>query len=120
VSGPSILQAFLLVLASALNPIAVAKSHSELIKTILLRFCPKALHEPQQAGKRQPRLGLGEHPYRDTRADQAWAPTERALSWPVRDGGSARGHRNASNHSPDAVLVFSGSALTAISHLERT
>ena len=33
--------------------------HTSIIKTILLRFCPKALHEPQQAGKRQPRLGLG-------------------------------------------------------------
>jgi phospholipase C len=33
--------------------------HTSIIKTIMLRFCPKALHEPQQAEKRQPRLGLG-------------------------------------------------------------
>ncbi len=31
--------------------------HTSIIKTILLRFCPKALHEPQQAEKRGPRLG---------------------------------------------------------------
>jgi phospholipase C len=37
--------------------------HTSIIKTIMLRFCPKALHEPQQAGKRQPGLGLGpQHP----------------------------------------------------------
>src|SRR5271167_2420733 len=33
--------------------------HTSIIKTILLRFCPQALHEPQQAGKRKPRLGRG-------------------------------------------------------------
>ncbi len=38
--------------------------HTSIIKTILLRFCPKALHEPQQAGKShaqktQSRLGVG-------------------------------------------------------------
>ena len=31
--------------------------HTSIIKRILLRFCPKALHEPQQAEKRRPRLG---------------------------------------------------------------
>lgn len=33
--------------------------HTSIIKTILSRFCPKALNEPQQAEKMQPRLGLG-------------------------------------------------------------
>ena len=33
--------------------------HTSIIKTILLRFCPNALHEPQQEGKTKPRLGLG-------------------------------------------------------------
>jgi phospholipase C len=33
--------------------------HTSIIKTILLRFCPDALHEPQQAEKRKPTLGLG-------------------------------------------------------------
>ncbi len=33
--------------------------HTSIIKTILLRFCPEVLHEPQQAKKRPPGLGLG-------------------------------------------------------------
>jgi phospholipase C len=33
--------------------------HTSIIKTILLRFCPEALHEPQPAGTRRTRLGLG-------------------------------------------------------------
>ena len=33
--------------------------HTSVIKTILSRFCPEALHEPQQAAGRQARLGLG-------------------------------------------------------------
>jgi phospholipase C len=33
--------------------------HTSIIKTILQRFCPKALNGPQQAGKRQPGPGLG-------------------------------------------------------------
>jgi phospholipase C len=33
--------------------------HTSIIKTILLRFCPKALHEPRQAADSQHRLGLG-------------------------------------------------------------
>ena len=44
--------------------------HTSIIKTIMLRFCPKALHEPQQAEKRSPRLGLGPQ-YPGTRVAQA-------------------------------------------------
>ena len=33
--------------------------HSSIIKTILSRFCPQALHEPPPAAGRQARLGLG-------------------------------------------------------------
>jgi phospholipase C len=33
--------------------------HSSIIKTILLRFCPEALHEPQPAKGSRARLGLG-------------------------------------------------------------
>jgi phospholipase C len=37
--------------------------HTSIIKTILSRFCPKALRESQQAGKRRPRPSLGpQHP----------------------------------------------------------
>jgi hypothetical protein len=32
--------------------------HTSIIKTILSRFCPKALHQPQQTTGRQARLGL--------------------------------------------------------------
>ena len=33
--------------------------HTSIIKTILLRFCPQALHEPQPSKERRARLGLG-------------------------------------------------------------
>jgi phospholipase C len=33
--------------------------HTSIIKTVLSRFCPDALDEPQQAGTRRSRLGLG-------------------------------------------------------------
>jgi phospholipase C len=33
--------------------------HTSIIKTILSRFCPEALHEPEPAASRQARLGLG-------------------------------------------------------------
>jgi phospholipase C len=44
--------------------------HTSIIKTILLRFCPKAMHEPQQASTRQSRLGLGPQ-YPGVRVTQA-------------------------------------------------
>jgi phospholipase C len=35
--------------------------HTSIIKTILSRFCPQALQQPQQAERRRPRVGLSPH-----------------------------------------------------------
>jgi phospholipase C len=51
-----------IIVSPWVEPRAVSSTlfdHTSIIKTILLRFCPKALHEPQQEGMRKPRLGLG-------------------------------------------------------------
>ncbi len=107
--------------------------HTSIIKTILLRFCPEALHEPQQAGKRQPRLGLGaQYPgMRVARANHLGELLTRTTprSAPPRDvllqQAAARGAQTKtagtdrpepSNHPPNELQQ---SLLTAIRELTR-
>jgi phospholipase C len=51
-----------IIVSPWIEPRAVSHTlfdHTSLIKTILLRFCPGALHEPPPADRQRPRLGLG-------------------------------------------------------------
>ena len=99
--------------------------HTSIIKTILLRFCPKALHEPQQAErtqaqKSQSRLGLGPQ-YPGLRVAQAnhlgelltrttprAAPPRDALlqhaaarATQAKDSQPPTGHRGPGSHPPN-------------------
>ena len=85
--------------------------HTSIIKTILLRFCPEALHEQQPAKGRRPRLGpqnpglrvaqashLGELL---TRTAPRRAPSRDALAAASRGAGRA-GHRRARDRRSSA------------------
>jgi phospholipase C len=67
-----------IIVSPSVEPRTVSSTlfdHTSIIKTILLRFCPKALHEREHAEKRQPRLGLGPI-YPGIRVTQASHPGE--------------------------------------------